>query len=185
MVSRELPPHARLRQPHLQPHQRGRGERNWVKFHWVCQQGIKTLTDKRPKRWSARIGRATSATSTRPSRTRTIPKWKLCIQVMPEKDALTYKFHPFDLTKVWLHGDYPLMDVGVMELNKNPENYFADVEQAAFNPAQRGARHRLLAGQDAAGPPLLLRRCAAVPPGREPSPDPGEQGPLPGARLQP
>jgi catalase len=54
---------------------------------------------------------------------------------MPEKDALTYKFHPFDLTKVWLHGEYPLMDVGVMELNRNPENYFANVEQAASNPA--------------------------------------------------
>ena len=54
---------------------------------------------------------------------------------MPEADAATYKFHPFDLTKVWLKGDYPLHEVGVMELNKNPENYFADVEQAAFNPA--------------------------------------------------
>ncbi len=54
---------------------------------------------------------------------------------MPEKDAATYKFHPFDLTKVWLHGDYPLIEVGVMELNQNPENYFADVEQSAFNPA--------------------------------------------------
>ena len=63
------------------------------------------------------------------------PKWKLCIQVMPEKDAAAYRFHPFDLTKVWLHGDYPLIDVGEMELNRNPDNYFAEVEQAAFNPA--------------------------------------------------
>ena len=54
---------------------------------------------------------------------------------MPEKDAAAYKFHPFDLTKVWLKKDYPLIEVGVMELNRNPENYFADVEQAAFNPA--------------------------------------------------
>ena len=54
---------------------------------------------------------------------------------MPEKDAATYKFHPFDLTKVWLHGDYPPIEVGVMELDQNPENYFAQVEQAAFNPA--------------------------------------------------
>lgn len=54
---------------------------------------------------------------------------------MPEADAKTYRFDPFDLTKVWPHGDYPLIDVGVMELNRNPENYFADVEQAAFNPA--------------------------------------------------
>ncbi len=54
---------------------------------------------------------------------------------MPEKEAATYKFHPFDLTKVWLHGDYPLIEVGLMELNRNPDNYFAEVEQAAFNPA--------------------------------------------------
>ena len=54
---------------------------------------------------------------------------------MPEKDAAAYKFHPFDLTKVWLKKDYPLIEVGVMELNRNPENYFSDVEQAAFNPA--------------------------------------------------
>ena len=63
------------------------------------------------------------------------PKWKLCIQVMPEADAAKMPYNPFDLTKVWYHGDYPLIEVGVMELNRNPENYFADVEQAAFNPA--------------------------------------------------
>ena len=54
---------------------------------------------------------------------------------MPEKDAAKLPYHPFDLTKVWLHKDYPLIEVGVLELNKNPENYFAEVEQAAFNPA--------------------------------------------------
>jgi catalase len=54
---------------------------------------------------------------------------------MPGKEAATYRFHPFDLTKVWLHGEYPLIEVGVMELNRNQENYFAEVEQPAFNPA--------------------------------------------------
>ena len=63
------------------------------------------------------------------------PKWHLKVQIMPEADAKDYRFNPFDLTKVWPHGDYPLIDVGVMELNRNPENYFADVEQVAFNPA--------------------------------------------------
>jgi len=57
------------------------------------------------------------------------------IQVVPEKDAAKFPFNPFDLTKVWPHKDYPLVEVGVMELNRNPENYFAEVEQAAFNPA--------------------------------------------------
>jgi catalase len=55
---------------------------------------------------------------------------------MPEKEATTCPYNPFDLTKVWPHKDYPLMDVGILELNRNPENYFAEVEQAAFNPAQ-------------------------------------------------
>ncbi|MRT32726.1 catalase, partial [Xylella fastidiosa subsp. multiplex] len=60
------------------------------------------------------------------------PKWTLKVQIMPEAEAETYHINPFDLTKVWPHGDYPLIDVGVLELNKNPENYFAEVEQAAF-----------------------------------------------------
>ncbi len=63
------------------------------------------------------------------------PKWNMKIQVMTDEQAKALPFNPFDLTKVWPHSDFPLMDVGVLELNRNPENYFADVEQAAFNPA--------------------------------------------------
>jgi catalase len=62
------------------------------------------------------------------------PKWKVSVQIMPEKDAETYHINPFDLTKVWPHKDYPLHEVGELELNRNPENYFAEVEQAAFEP---------------------------------------------------
>jgi catalase len=111
------------------------GERNWVKFHWVNQQGIKTLSDEEAEVLVGKDRESHQRDLYEAIENKDYPRWKLRIQVMPEKDALTYKFHPFDLTKVWLHGDYPLMDVGVMELNKNPENYFADVEQAAFNPA--------------------------------------------------
>ena len=63
------------------------------------------------------------------------PRWTMYFQIMPEKDAAKCPYNPFDLTKVWYHKDYPLIEVGVMELNRNPENYFAEVEQAAFNPA--------------------------------------------------
>ena len=63
------------------------------------------------------------------------PRWKLFVQVMPETDAEKLPYHPFDLTKVWYHKDVPMYEVGVLELNRNPENYFAEVEQAAFNPA--------------------------------------------------
>ena len=76
---------------------------------------------------------------------------------MPEADAEKVPYHPFDLTKVWPKGDYPLIEVGEWELNRNPENYFADVEQAAFTPANVVPGHQLLARQDAAGPAVLLR----------------------------
>ncbi len=111
------------------------GERNWVKFHFKTQQGIKCLTDAEAE---ALIGKD------RESHQRDLyetiekgdfPSWKMQIQIMTEKEAVNCSFNPFDLTKVWPHGDYPMIDVGVLELNRNPENYFADVEQAAFNPA--------------------------------------------------
>lgn len=63
------------------------------------------------------------------------PNWKMFIQIMTEEQARTYRVHPFDLTKVWPKADFPFISVGEFELNRNPENYFADVEQAAFNPA--------------------------------------------------
>lgn len=112
-----------------------RNERHWVKFHFRTQQEIKNLTDSKAE---AVIGKC------RESHQRDLyysiekgdfPRWTMFIQIMPEKDAASYRFHPFDLTKVWLKNDYPLIEVGVIELNRNPENYFADVEQAAFNPA--------------------------------------------------
>jgi catalase len=112
-----------------------RNERHWVKFHWVCQQGIKNLTDEEAALLIGKDRESHQRDLYEAIENKDYPQWKLFIQVMPEKEAATYKFHPFDLTKVWLHGDYPPMEVGVMELNRNPENYFAEVEQAAFNPA--------------------------------------------------
>ena len=111
------------------------GERHWVKFHWVCQQGVRNLTDEEAAAIVAKDRESHQRDLYQSIENGDYPRWKLCIQVMPEADAATYRFHPFDLTKVWLHGDYPVTEVGVMELDRNPENYFADVEQAAFNPA--------------------------------------------------
>jgi len=111
------------------------GERFWVKFHFRTQQGIQNLTD-------ADAGQVIAAD--RESHQRDLyeaiergdhPQWTLCVQVMPEADANDYRFHPFDLTKVWSKKDYPLIEVGELTLNRNPDNYFADVEQAAFTPA--------------------------------------------------
>ena len=110
-------------------------QRYWVKFHFRAQQGIKNLTDQESE---AAIGKC------RETHQRDLyesiekgdfPKWTMFIQVMPEKEAANCPYNPFDLTKVWYHKDYPLIEVGELELNKNPENYFAQVEQSAFNPA--------------------------------------------------
>jgi len=110
-------------------------ERYWVKFHFRTQQGIRNLADAEAE---ALVGKD------RESHQRDLldsidkgdfPRWTMFVQIMPEADAAKTPYNPFDLTKVWPKGDYPLIEVGVMELNRNPENYFAEVEQAAFNPA--------------------------------------------------
>jgi catalase len=111
------------------------GERHWVKFHLKSRQGVRNLTDAEAE---AAIGRSreTHQEDLYGAIERgDFPRWDLRIQVMPEAAAATCPYNPFDLTKVWPHSDYPLIDVGVLELNRNPENYFAEVEQVAFNPA--------------------------------------------------
>ncbi|RVT90947.1 catalase [Sphingomonas crocodyli] len=111
------------------------GERVWVKFHFRCEQGIENLADDEA---AAVIG------GDRESHGRDLfeaiekgdfPRWTLCIQVMTEAQAATHRHNPFDLTKTWPKADYPLIPVGTLELNRNPDNYFAEVEQAAFSPA--------------------------------------------------
>ena len=111
------------------------GKRHWVKFHWLCQQGIKNLTDAEAELLVGKDRESHQRDLYDSIEKGDFPRWKLCLQVMPEKEAATCPYHPFDLTKVWFHKDYPLIEVGMMELNRNPENYFAEVEQSAFNPA--------------------------------------------------
>jgi len=110
-------------------------ERFYVKFHFVCQQGIENLTDAEAAAVVATDRESSQRDLLGAIERGEFPKWKLCVQVMPEAEADTYRFHPFDLTKVWSKKDYPLIEVGIMELNRNPRNYYADVEQAAFTPA--------------------------------------------------
>ncbi len=110
-------------------------DRVWVKFHFRTQQGIDNLSDAES---------ATLIADDRESHGRDLldaidggnfPKWTLFIQVMTEEQARVHKHNPFDLTKVWPKGDYPLIEVGEMELNRYPDNFFAEVEQAAFSPS--------------------------------------------------
>ncbi|MDO4241287.1 MAG: catalase, partial [Microbacteriaceae bacterium] len=110
------------------------GERFWVKYHFLTDQGNEFLTD----------AEATELSGTDPDYYRAdlfnaiengdFPSWTLHVQIMPYEEAKTYRFNPFDLTKVWPHADYPLIKVGKMTLNQNPANFFAQIEQAAFSP---------------------------------------------------
>ncbi len=110
-------------------------ERYWVKFHFKTQQGIKNLTDQEATDLVGKDRESSQRDLYEAIERSDFPRWTMYVQIMPEADAAKVPYHPFDLTKVWPKGDYPLIEVGYFELNKNPENYFADVEQAAFNPA--------------------------------------------------
>jgi len=112
-----------------------KNERQWVKFHLKTQQGIRCLSDEEAEAVVAKCRESNQRDLYESIEKGDFPRWTMKIQVMPEKDASKCPFNPFDLTKVWPHGDYPLVEVGIYELNRNPENYFAEVEQSAFNPA--------------------------------------------------
>ncbi len=112
-----------------------KNERFWVKFHFKTQQGIRNLTDEEAAAIAGKDTESNQRDLYYSVENGDFPKWTMYVQVMPEKEASSLPYNPFDLTKVWLFEDYPLIEVGVMELNRNPENYFAEVEQAAFNPA--------------------------------------------------
>ena len=110
-------------------------ERFWVKFHFRTQQGIKNLTDAEAQELIGRDRESHQRDLFDAIDRGDFPRWTLYIQVMPETDAEKVPYHPFDLTKVWPKKDYPLIEVGVMELNHNPDNFYADVEQSAFAPS--------------------------------------------------
>ena len=110
-------------------------ERVWVKFHLVCQQGIKNLTDAEAEAIVAKDRESHQRDLYEAIERGDFPRWKMFIQVMTEEQADKMPFNPFDLTKVWYKKEFPLIEVGYFELNRNPANYFLDVEQAAFNPA--------------------------------------------------
>jgi catalase len=111
-----------------------KNERVWVKFHFKTKQGIANLTNKEAAETVATDREASQRDLFENIAKGNFPQWRFCVQIMPETDAKTYRFNPFDLTKTWSQKDYPLIEVGTLELNRNPENYFAEVEQAAFDP---------------------------------------------------
>ncbi|WP_366656197.1 catalase [Fodinicurvata sp. EGI_FJ10296] len=112
-----------------------RGERFWVKFHFKTVQGHKHFTNEEAVEIVGKSRETYQEALFGAIEAGGYPKWKMFIQVMPEMDAEKQPFNPFDLTKVWPHGDFPLIEVGEMELNRNADNYFTQIENAAFSPS--------------------------------------------------
>ncbi|KAA5835966.1 catalase [Saccharopolyspora hirsuta] len=111
------------------------GEKFWVKYHFKTDQGHDFLTQAEADRMAGEDADHHIRDLWTAIKAGEHPSWTLYVQVMPFEDAADYRFNPFDLTKVWPHGDYPLIKVGRFVLNRNPENYFAQIEQAAFEPS--------------------------------------------------
>ena len=111
------------------------GERCWVKFHFKSRQGHRHHTNREAAEVIGRSRESYQEALFGAIERGEFPRWTLCVQIMPEGDAQKTPYNPFDLTKVWPHGDYPLIEVGVVELDCNAENYFNEIEQAAFSPS--------------------------------------------------
>ena len=109
-------------------------ERSWVKYHFTTNQGIEYLTQAEADRIAGEDGDFHHRDLYDAIERGDFPSWTLKMQIMPFDDAKTYRFNPFDLTKVWPHGDYPLIEVGRLELNRNVTDHHTEIEQAAFEP---------------------------------------------------
>ncbi|MFF8771174.1 catalase [Kitasatospora sp. NPDC015120] len=133
------------------------GERFWVKYHFKTDQGIDFLTQAEADRLAGSDPDLHREDLWQAIEGGNPPSWTLYVQVMPFDDAPGYRFNPFDLTKVWPHGDYPLIPVGTLTLNRNPEDYFVHIEQAAFEPAN------LVPGISVSPDKMLLGRIFSYP----------------------
>jgi catalase len=112
-------------------------ERFWVKFHLKTMQGIKNLSAAEATKLAGENPDYATQDLFDAIKAGDFPRWKMFVQIMPELEAEKYPINPFDVTKVWPHSDYPLIEVGILELNRNPINYFTEVEQAAFSPTNK------------------------------------------------
>ena len=110
------------------------GERYWVKFHFLTEQGHAWYSNEDAEKIVGRTREGYQERLFNAIEDGEYPRWTFKIQVMPEEEAEQVPYHPFDVTKVWPHGDYPLIEVGHFELNRNADNYFAEIENAAFSP---------------------------------------------------
>jgi catalase len=133
------------------------GERFWVKYHFHSEQGVHSLTDEEAERIAGEDADYYRRDLYENIAAGNFPSWTLKVQIMPYEDAKNYRFNPFDLTKVWPHADYPLQEVGKLTLDRNPENFFAQIEQIALSPAN------LVPGVGASPDKMLLARIFSYP----------------------
>ena len=112
-----------------------KNERVWCKFHFHTQQGIKNLTDEEAAETSGKDRESHGRDLFESIESGDYPRWTMYVQIMTEEQARNHYENPFDITKTWPHKEFPLIKVGILELNRNPENFFAEVEQSAFTPA--------------------------------------------------
>ena len=129
-----------------------KGERFWVKYHFKTDQGIEFLTQEEADRIAGQDAEYHRRDLFDAIKRGDFPSWTLKVQIMPFKEAEKYRFNPFDLTKVWPHGDYPLHEVGKLTLNRNPTDFHTEIEQAAFGP------HNLVRGIGPSPDRMLLAR---------------------------
>ncbi|MDR0671276.1 MAG: catalase [Oscillospiraceae bacterium] len=113
----------------------GENRRVWCKFHFHTRQGIKNLTDGEAAELCGRDRESHGRDLFEAIERGDFPKWSMYVQVMTEEQAKGHFENPFDITKIWRHGEFPLIEVGELVLDRNPENYYAEVEQSAFTPA--------------------------------------------------
>lgn len=112
-----------------------KNERVWCKFHFKTDQGIKNLSNEEADKINGMNREYHGEDLFEAIERGEFPTWTMYVQIMTEEQAKNHYENPFDITKVWRQGEFPLIKVGTLELNRNPENYFAEVEQAAFTPA--------------------------------------------------
>jgi catalase len=127
-------------------------DRFWVKYHFKTDQGVECLTQQEADRIAGEDGDYHQRDLYHAIERGEFPSWTLKMQIMPFEEAKTYRFNPFDLTKVWPHGDYPLIEVGKLTLNRNVTDYHTEIEQAAFQP------NNVVAGTGLSPDKMLLAR---------------------------
>jgi len=148
-------------------------ERHWVKFHFKTCQGIRNLSDAQAQVVISKNRASHQKDLFDAIEDGKFPKWTLMVQLMPQRAVAGLAYNPFDRTKVWPHQDFPLLPVGVMELHRNPADFFAEVEQSAFNPT------RIVPGIDFSPDPMLQERLSTYPQAqRDRLGDPPDQRPL-------